>query len=111
LFIPGIVISALFLFFVLKEDINRLHIEDRFIDFTKQTNTIIKNQPNKKFSVYHCGKKDRNRSQAIAFFLYNKNLLNTNGVRIEIKGSDCFLKNGWFEITPENIYKETVEWY
>ena len=132
LFIPGIVISALFLFFVLKEDINRLHIEDRFIDFTNQTEKIVKNYPNKKFNVYHCGDKDRNRSQAIAFFLYNKGLLDENGTKIGIIGSDCSLRNlenlkfkevklsedknkllevSWLEITPENIYKETVEWH
>ena len=92
----------------------------------------MKNYPNKKFNVYHCGDKDRNRSQAIAFFLYNKGLLDENGTKIGIIGSDCSLRNlenlkfkevklsedknkllevSWLEITPENIYKETVEWY
>lgn len=132
LFIPGAVIFSLFLFFVLKEDFSRLHTEQRFIDLTNQTESIVKSFPNKPIDIYHCGKNDRNISQALAFFLYNKHLLSENGVKVGIIGKDCtqnseindkfggvalsgnrntLIKGGWFEVTPENVYKEAVEWY
>ncbi len=122
------------LVFVLKEDIRRLNSEERYLTYSRQVEDLIKEYPNTTFQIFHCGKNDKNRTQAISYFLYRNHKLQDNGIKIGIKGEDClklpitaiysplfdgyiFLNTeqlneaDWRGITPKNVYEESVEWY
>ncbi len=85
----GVIFSIGVLFFVFKEDTRRLQSEKFYLQLQDQTNFLINHFPGKSFQIYHCGTKEKNKSQAIAFFLYTKHKLDDNGLKIGFKSADC----------------------
>lgn len=127
--IIAFLLLAFIIFFSLQKGFEEIAVASNITSKTAQNirASLEKRFPNTKFAIYDYHNNTVGRSYPVVLYLDEKDLVSKEGRRIGMrvhqwlgvfqlvdlqgKSSDLLKDQGWFLITPEEVYQKTEEWY